>query len=80
VNRLEIGGRGPGITVKVDDHLLACSAATLELDAENIPRLTVKLPVADDVVITLDALLGFEAETKAALMAMGWTPPEADGG
>lgn len=77
---VEIHGRPGTAAVYVNGHLLACEAATLELDANTlIPVLTVKLPVTDDIVLTLaEVKAGFAEETKAALVAMGWKPP--DGG
>ena len=62
--------------VKVGGHLLPCQSLTLELDAENMPALTVNLPVSDGVVVTLAQVnTGLGESTREALVAMGWTPP-----
>jgi hypothetical protein len=76
---LEITGKGPVMTVKVNGHMLPCTWARLDLNAEQLPELTVSLPVVDDVVVTLDGVSGkFADETRAALVSMGWTPPAGD--
>ena len=77
---LEISGTGFAyMTVRVNGHMLACESATLEVDASGLPVLTVKLPVVDGTVVGLaDPKFEIEHETRAALVAMGWTPP--DGG
>jgi hypothetical protein len=76
LSALEITGHMHAISVKVNGHMLLCTAATLELDANRIPELHVSLPVVDDVVVTLDGTVaGFRDETRAALISMGWTPP-----
>jgi hypothetical protein len=78
LTRVDISADGPGTeALKVAGHLLPFVAATLELDATQlqIPLLTVSLPVVDGLVATLDARISLAGETRAALMAMGWTPP-----
>ncbi len=76
LNKVEIEGRAPAITVKVDGRMLPCSSAVLEVDAESLPVLTVKLLVADGAVVALGGVSArIEEETRAALVAMGWTPP-----
>jgi hypothetical protein len=76
MNRIEITGTvPPDIRVTVDGHPLACRSAVLTVDAENLPELSVTLPVCDGAVVTLDARLGLDGETRDALVAAGWTPP-----
>lgn len=75
-SKVEIEGSGDRATVKIDGHMLACTSAVLAMDAVSLPELTVSLPVADDIVITLDGTITvLQDETRAALIAMGWTPP-----
>lgn len=65
------------MALKVGGHLLPFQSADLQIEAEDgIPRLTVSLPVVDGLAVTLDAQLGFADETRAALVAAGWTPPQ----
>lgn len=81
LNRVEITGDGPVFTVKVDGRELACQTAALALDHRCLPVLSVSLPVIDGTVVTLDAaVVVFAEETRAALVAMGWTPPEEGAG
>ena len=81
MNHVEITGKyGPDAKITVDGHLLACSRAVMTWDAESLPELVVALPVADGFVVTLEAIPSFAEETRAALVAMGWTPPKADTG
>jgi hypothetical protein len=61
--------------LKVGGRLLPFSAAELKMDAESLPELTVSLPVIDGIDGKLDVLLHVDGETRAALAAMGWTPP-----
>jgi hypothetical protein len=77
LSKVEITGTPPVVTVKVNGHMLACSSASLHLDAETLPVLTVTLPVADDIVVTLDGVQADVTEaTRQALTSMGWTEPQ----
>ena len=78
-NRIELTGDPTSQGLRIDGHLLPFSAAVLRCEAPNPPVLSVALPVIGGMVVTLDARTGFEESTRAALVAMGWTPPpEAD--
>ena len=62
--------------VKIGGHMLACSRAVLTLDAgTGLITLTADLPVYEGLVVFLDAKAHLGAETRAALVTMGWTPP-----
>jgi hypothetical protein len=74
-NRVELTGDPASGALHIDGHLLPFSAAVLRLEAPNTPVLSVALPVIGGVVVTLDAETGFDQTTRAALIAMGWTPP-----
>lgn len=74
-NRIELTGDPSSGALRIDGHLLPFAAAVLRLEAPNTPVLSVALPVIGGVVVTLDAETGFDDTTKAALVAMGWTPP-----
>lgn len=78
-NRVEIncppGKPAYYATVKVDGHLLPCSRAVLTLDADGLPILEVVLPVLGGHDAEVDGRLAFAAESRAALVAAGWTPP-----
>jgi hypothetical protein len=39
----------------------------------------VSLPVIGGVIVTLEARTQFQETTRAALIAMGWTPPPEPG-
>ena len=76
LTHVEIDGNAASATVRVGGHMLACTRATLTLNAQEVPVLTVALPAFEGVVTTLsDVLPEFAAETRAVLIAMGWTPP-----
>ena len=75
--RVEITADRPGCaTVKVGGHMLAASSATLTVSAEDIPHLYVALPVVDGMAVIVDARTSLAEESSAALVAMGWTPPQ----
>lgn len=74
---VEIGGKLGAHWVRVGGHMLACTRLTLDMDAVSVPELRFSLPVYDGAVVTLDsAIMSPSDETRAALIAMGWTPPE----
>ena len=75
-NHVEIAGDPSSGALRIDGHLLPFSAAVLRMEAPHTPVLSVALPVIGGVVVTLEAKTGFEETTRAALMAMGWTPPD----
>ena len=75
LNRVEIAGDPGATALKVDGKVLAFDAATLAVDPRSVPVLTVSLPVVGGVVVTLDARIRLAPDTRAALVAMGWTPP-----
>jgi hypothetical protein len=79
LTRVELAGDPSSAALRINGHLLPFSAAVLRLEAPNAPMLSVALPVIGGAVVTLDAKTGFAEETRVALVAMGWTPPE-DGG
>jgi hypothetical protein len=68
-------GSGIGHKVEVDGHDIANDTVSLSLEISpaEMPVLTLRLLVADDVD-TL-ALVRLEGATAEALKAMGWTPP-----
>lgn len=76
--KVEIKGKtGWDTTVTVGGHLIPCFSADLHLDAESMPVLTLTLPVVDGVVITLDeAEVKVAQDSRDALLAAGWTPPQ----
>jgi hypothetical protein len=79
LNRVELAGDPGATALKVDGKVLPFDAATLAVDPGSIPVLTVSLPVAGGVVVTLDARIRLAPDTHAALVAMGWTPPAEPG-
>ena len=79
-NHVELTGDPTSGALHIDGHLLPFSAAVLRMEAPNTPVLSVALPVIGGVVVTLDAETGFEETTRAALVAMGWTPPKPEPG
>ena len=74
-NHVELNGDPDSAALRIDGHLLPFTAAVLKLEAPRVPVLSVALPVIGGAVVTLDAACEFEASTRAALVAMGWTPP-----
>jgi hypothetical protein len=74
-NHVELNGDPDSATLRIDGHVVPFSAAVLRLQAPQPPVLSVALPVIGGAVVTLDAACEFEASTRAALVAMGWTPP-----
>jgi hypothetical protein len=79
-NHVELSGGSGTAELRIDGHLLPASAAVVRVQAGGIPTLSVALPVIGGMVVTLDAKTGFEESTRAALVAMGWTPPPEPGG
>jgi hypothetical protein len=79
-NHVEIAGDPSSGALRIDGHLLPFSAAVLRMEAPATPVLSVALPVIGGVVVTLDAETGFDQTTRAALIAMGWTPPPEPAG
>jgi hypothetical protein len=81
MNRVEIDGQLTRIRIRVDGRLVSASAARLLLDAERVPVLQLDLPLDDAMIVTLrDTCVIPGDETRAALIAMGWTPPPGGGG
>jgi hypothetical protein len=68
--------RGGALMLTVAGHLLPVTDGTLTFGATSrFPELNVSLPVIDGAVVSLDASVSVSGETRAALVAMGWTPP-----
>jgi hypothetical protein len=78
LNRVELAGDLGREALRIGGHAVACTAAMLRVAAGCVPALTVDLPVAGGVVVTLDATAEVAGPTRAALIAMGWTPPPAE--
>lgn len=77
LTKVEISGKGWMTKLTVGEHMVPFDRAELVIDALNEPpRLTVSLPLFDGNLITLDAKVGYGSETRAALIAAGWTPPQ----
>jgi hypothetical protein len=74
-NHVEIAGDPSSGALRIDGHLLPFSAAVLKMEAPRVPVLSVALPCIGGVVVTLEAETEFQETTRAALIAMGWTPP-----
>jgi hypothetical protein len=81
VNRVEIDSReGSETTILVDGNRVAASSAHLHLRAGQAPVLEVHLPAtsAAHAAIERVAKVVVDEGTRTALVAMGWTPPDAD--
>ena len=66
--------------VTVGGHVLPVTAGTLTLgESSRFADMNVTLPVIDGLVVSLDANVSVCEDTKAALVAMGWKPPEDNG-
>ena len=74
-NHVEITGDANSCGLRIDGHLLPFTAAVLRLEAPHPPVLSVALPVIGGAIVTLEARTEFQETTRAALVAMGWTPP-----
>ena len=75
--QLSISGTASVLTVSVGGHMLPCSSATLYMAATDIPVLVIELPLVDGVAITLDGSFPqLMQDSRDALIAMGWTPPD----
>lgn len=75
MSKIEISGRAPAITLKVNGVSIPAVAADLHLDAQSLPVLTVTIAAleADIQLDDADARLdNLSAETAEAL---GWAPP-----
>ena len=76
MNRVEIDGQLNRIRILVDGNLVSASAARLLLDWQRLPVLQLDLPLRGDIAVTLrDTRVIPGDATRAALIAMGWTPP-----
>lgn len=80
-HQVAITGAAPCVRVALDGHeLRACTSAVLRLDASgNPPVLDLSLAVLSATATSLPAHVLLDQPTRAALQAMGWTPPEGDG-
>lgn len=73
------GGRTWAAEITIDGHPIQAwtRSAHLHLDASQLPTLSLDLAVGD-LSLTLQAgQVSLDAESAAALQALGWTPPEA---
>ena len=69
--------RGGAIMFTVAGYLLPVTGGTLAFGTK-FPELEVALPVVDGLVVSLDANVKVSEETWAALVAMGWSPPDEE--
>jgi len=74
------GGQAIGRTlVAIDGHeIRTCTKATLNLTADTAPVLELSLLVLNDLDTGLPALVVLDGPARAALRAMGWTPPPGE--
>lgn len=80
MNRVEIDSReGAETAILVDGNRVAATSASLQLAAGRTPILEVRLPLVPAANVAIDrvAEVILDDETRAALVAMGWTPPDA---
>ena len=71
--------RGGTLMLTVAGYLLPVTSGTVAFGvAGRFPELNVSLPVVDGLVVSLDASVKVAEETWAALVAMGWRPPDED--
>lgn len=71
------GGPAGLATLTLDGHeLRCCTRAVLTLDAAEVPVLELSLAVLADMVTDLPVCVVLDTQSRAALQAMGWTPPE----
>lgn len=84
MKKVEIVQTGLGTwSIKVDGHEIADAvrrgSASLDLGGDaDIPVLSVDLVAYPASVDAPDALVRLPDATRDALVALGWTPPEAD--
>lgn len=69
--------RGGALMLTVAGYLLPVTGGTIQFGTK-FPELEVALPVVDGLVVSLDASVKVTEETWAALVAMGWKPPDEE--
>jgi hypothetical protein len=69
--------RGGALMLTVAGYLLPVTGGTIAFGTR-FPQLEVSLPVVDGLVVSLDADVRVAEETWAALVAMGWRPPDEE--
>lgn len=73
MNDIEITSDG----LRVDGHRVLATSATLHVDGREVPVLELRLQsVPPSVSVDLQADVLLDDDTRAALTAIGWTPPE----
>ena len=65
------------LMLTVAGYLLPVTGGTIVFGTR-FPELEVSLPVVDGLVVSLDASVKVAEETWAALVAMGWHPPDEE--
>lgn len=78
MNKVEIKSHGPTSahhTISVDGHQVNASMARVEMDARSVPIITLTLPIIGDMSAEMVATVILDSHTRAALVALGWTPP-----
>lgn len=66
---------GGALMLTVAGYLLPVTGGTIQFGTR-FPELEVSLPVVDGLVVSLDASVKVAEDTWAALVAMGWKPPD----
>jgi hypothetical protein len=79
MNRVEIKGTNEVTGIRLDGFRLSAATIELRMEPGYVPHVTVGLPIVnDDLVAEVDARVHLDEQTHAALIAMGWTPPDGD--
>jgi hypothetical protein len=74
MQKIEISGTPPNLTVKVDGVLLPVTSADLHVDCQSVPQLTVSIPGFDTDIDT-EGDVQVDEFAARILRALGWLPP-----
>lgn len=78
MSKIKISGAPGRYAVEIDGKPTEVMSLDIHMDGGSLPELTIRPPIFDvDVYIEGDVRL--DNQTARTLIALGWTPPAADG-